>query len=289
MRIARRQAGVLSRDQLTVVGLTRRQVERLVDRGVLVRAGRSVLRVAGAPSHEHTAMWVATLATRGVLIGSSAAALWGLISRPPTQVWIAIPTNRRVVAPSGVRVRRTNLSTTEVTERFGLPVTDRPRSALDHIAVCSVAEATVFADRALSQGWIMVGDLERRLASKAPGNLVVRRVLHTMLVGAEAESERRMHRLLLSAGITGWVPNYSIRSGGRVVARIDIAFPDLRIAIEVDGFAYHSDRERFQQDRSRQNLLVGLGWTVLRFTWGDVTLRPDEVLRVIRNGLARWA
>ena len=53
------------------------------------------------------------------------------------------------------------------------------------------------------------------------------------------------------------------------MARIDVAFREQRIAIEVDGFAYHSDRARFQRDRSRQNLLVGLGWTVLRFTWDD--------------------
>jgi very-short-patch-repair endonuclease len=76
---------------------------------------------------------------------------------------------------------------------------------------------------------------------------------------------------------------------GVIRARIDLAFVDLRIAIEVDGFAYHSDRSRFQRDRSRQNLLVGLGWTVLRFTWEDVTRRPDEVIQMIRAALARSA
>jgi predicted transcriptional regulator of viral defense system len=194
-RIARRQAGVLRRDQLAKAGLTQRQADRLVDRGVLVRTGRSVLRVAGAPWHEHTALWMATLATRGVLIGSSAAALWGMIDQPPSQIWLAIPADRRVVALDGVRARRSDLSPTEVTERFGLPVTTRTRSALDHIAFSSIAEATIFADRALSQGWLGVADLARRLAGKAPGNPVVRRVLATMLVGAEAESERLLHRL----------------------------------------------------------------------------------------------
>ncbi|HJQ01069.1 MAG TPA: DUF559 domain-containing protein, partial [Jatrophihabitans sp.] len=221
-------------------------------------------------------------------IGSSAAMLWGLIPPPPL-VWIAIPVDRRVRAPGWVRIRRTELPAAEVTERFGLPVTTRRRSALDHIAYSSVAEATMFADRALSQAWIEIADLQRRLTAQAPGNSVIRQVLSTVMSGAEAESERRLHRLLKSAGITGWKPNYPIRSGGRVIARIDVAFLRERIAIEVDGFAYHSDRARFQRDRSRQNLLVGLGWTVLRFTWEDVTLRPNDVLRVVRTTLARAA
>lgn len=288
-RIARRQAGVLTRDQLASVGISARQTDLLVERGILIRAGRCVLRVAGASWHEHTQMWIATLSTRGVLVGSSAAALWGLIPPPLPPVWVAVPTGRRVRAPGGVRVRRTDLPATEVTERFGLPVTTRMRSALDHIALSSVAEGTVFADRALSRRWLAVSDMERRLTSRGRGNSVIRQVLATLMVGAEAESERRLHRLLGSAGITGWVPNHWIRSGGRLVARIDVAFREQRIAIEVDGFAYHSDRARFQRDRSRQNLLVGLGWTVLRFTWDDVTLRPDEVLAVVRAALARAA
>jgi very-short-patch-repair endonuclease len=39
------------------------------------------------------------------------------------------------------------------------------------------------------------------------------------------------------------------------------------VAVEIDGFAFHHAPDRFQRDRTRQNALVGLGWTVLRFTW----------------------
>src|SRR5690348_2356651 len=98
MRIARRQGGVLSRDQLVETGLSVRQADMLVERGVLIRAGREVLRLAGAPWHEHTALWIARLSTRGVLIGSSAAMLWGLIPPPPL-VWIAVAPDRRVRVP----------------------------------------------------------------------------------------------------------------------------------------------------------------------------------------------
>ena len=102
-------------------------------------------------------------------------------------------------------------------------------------------------------------------------------------MGAEAESERRLHRLLQRAGIQGWVANHAVFERGRLVARIDVAFPGLKLAIEVDGFAYHSDRSRFQRDRTRQNDLTSLGWRIVRFTWADLVERPDYVLRTIQH------
>ncbi|MGV8967955.1 MAG: DUF559 domain-containing protein, partial [Cellulomonas sp.] len=50
--------------------------------------------------------------------------------------------------------------------------------------------------------------------------------------------------------------------------------------------AYHGQAS-FQSDRTRQNRLVNAGFTVLRFTWQDLTDRPAEVLRQIRAALTR--
>jgi hypothetical protein len=49
------------------------------------------------------------------------------------------------------------------------------------------------------------------------------------------------------------------------------------------GWAYHHDVDRFRRDRQRQNSLVALGWTVLRFTWADLTQRPAYVLATVRD------
>jgi very-short-patch-repair endonuclease len=88
--------------------------------------------------------------------------------------------------------------------------------------------------------------------------------------------------LLGDAGLAGW------RCGYRVDRyELDFAFPAERIAIEVDGWAWHSDVERFRHDRRRQNVLVLAGWTVLRFTWHDLTVRPDTVTAQIRAALVR--
>jgi very-short-patch-repair endonuclease len=90
--------------------------------------------------------------------------------------------------------------------------------------------------------------------------------------------------LLRDAGLTGW------RCGYRVDRyELDLAFPAERIAIEVDGWAWHSDVERFRHDRRRQNALVLAGWIVLRFTWHDLTGRPEAVVAEIRLALGQSA
>lgn len=69
-----------------------------------------------------------------------------------------------------------------------------------------------------------------------------------------------------------------------MIARADVLFRSERLVIEVDGYAYHG-RQRFQEDRTRQNRLVAHGYTVLRFTWADLTQRPDEVSAQVRATL----
>jgi very-short-patch-repair endonuclease len=68
--------------------------------------------------------------------------------------------------------------------------------------------------------------------------------------------------------------------------RLDFAYPDQKIMIELDGRIDHSKKRIFEDDRKRQNDLVLAGWTVLRFTWDDVTKRPAEVARTIERALA---
>ena len=68
---------------------------------------------------------------------------------------------------------------------------------------------------------------------------------------------------------------------------LDIAFPELRFVVEVDGWAHHVDREAFENDRARKRALVADGWTVVEVTWHDLEQRPSEVVDQIRRVLAR--
>jgi very-short-patch-repair endonuclease len=70
------------------------------------------------------------------------------------------------------------------------------------------------------------------------------------------------------------------------VAYLDVALPDAKIAIEVDGRVAHGPwSDRFSDDRARQNDLVAAGWRVLRFTWRHLQ-DPAYVLGQIAQLLA---
>lgn len=60
---------------------------------------------------------------------------------------------------------------------------------------------------------------------------------------------------LRTSKITGWRTNYALAG-----YRVDVAFPRQKVAIEVDGWAFHSDQDAFQHDRERQNSIALLGW-----------------------------
>ena len=88
-------------------------------------------------------------------------------------------------------------------------------------------------------------------------------------------------KLLRAAGITGWKANYPVGP-----YKIDVAFPELKIAIETDGWAFHSDPDAFRRDRKRQNYLILQGWRVLRFTWLDLVEYPQRVIAEIRAAIS---
>lgn len=94
---------------------------------------------------------------------------------------------------------------------------------------------------------------------------------------AESAAERLLVGILRDAGITGWELGHPAGP-----YRIDLAFPAARVAIEVDGWAWHVDAERFRADRRKGDVLTRAGWDLLRFTWHDLNGRPHQVLPEIR-------
>jgi very-short-patch-repair endonuclease len=81
----------------------------------------------------------------------------------------------------------------------------------------------------------------------------------------DSDPERRIAELLVRAGLPAPTVQHRVEVGGRRY-RIDLCYPDLKIAIEYDGWAWHSGRRAFDDDRARANDLVVLGFAVLRFT-----------------------
>jgi very-short-patch-repair endonuclease len=83
------------------------------------------------------------------------------------------------------------------------------------------------------------------------------------------------------------VAQYPVYVDGRLVARLDFAYPELKIGIELDGYAFHSDRQSFERDRRRLTELVNEGWHMLVFTRPQVRDHPAWVEQAVRKALIR--
>jgi very-short-patch-repair endonuclease len=118
----------------------------------------------------------------------------------------------------------------------------------------------------------LIGQLERSPIT-TPG----RRILGTLLsddpvTPTESALEARAWRRLREAGLPRPERQYEIRNANRrVVARVDFAYPRVKLAIEADGYRFHSSRTQWRRDIARQNALLELGWLVVRATWEDAT------------------
>jgi very-short-patch-repair endonuclease len=286
--VARAQDGVITRTQLVEAGVSGMSISRIVRRGDLERLASGIYLAGAAPLSYRASLWAATLVTDGILAFATAAQLWGITNQRPQRVHVAVPHERRVYPPSWVRVHRVPAPRQVVMAREDLPTTSRAWTLLDYLPTLPRNEISRVADRAMQRGWLTLPQLEHRLRSYPgrTGNRALRRLATQLGDGAAAQSERVLHRLLRRAGIREWQANYAVWAAGELIGVVDVALPRQRVAIEVDGWAYHSDVDRFRRDRARQNDLIMLGWTVLRFTWADLTERPGYVTAAIRHVLA---
>ena len=87
-------------------------------------------------------------------------------------------------------------------------------------------------------------------------------------VAAESVPETRLQRLIVDAGFPPAVQQCRIVTAGRTY-RADLAYPELRLALEYLGFDPHRTRTAFDRDHRRHRDLAAAGWTVLYFTSAD--------------------
>lgn len=291
--VARAQHGVITTAQaVKTLGPSRKA--RWVSEGRLLSVQPRVFRVAGTPQTWHQSLHAAVLAAEGVVSHRAAAELWGLI-KPAGYVELSCryEHNPRMRPPAIVhRIR--DLHPRLAVEREGMAVTDPARTMIDLGLVLPTWAVGDALSRGLTTKLFSLSEVTQlRDALGRPGRTgagIVRRIIEERLLTADSEEsllEARFVDLTRRHDLARPTFQHEVWHSGRFVARVDASYPDLLLAIEVDGYESHSSPEAFQRDRSRQNHLVALGWTVLRFTWHDVVHDPSSVATTIRNTIRR--
>jgi very-short-patch-repair endonuclease len=291
--VARAQHGLITSAQAVKALGPSRKARWVTERRLLSTQPR-VFRVAGAPETWHQLVHAAALATEGIVSHRSAAELWGLI-KPAGYVEVSVRPDRNPRARPPVVVHRIgDLHPRLAVEREGMQITDPLRTIVDLGLVLPTWAVGDALSRGLTTKLVKIGEVEQlRDALGRPGRTgtgIVKELIERRLLTAETEQsllEARFVDLARRHDLPAPAFQHEVWHAGRFIAQIDAAYPELQLAIEVDGYDSHSSPEAFQRDRTRQNYLVALGWTVLRFTWHDVVHDPGSVARTIRDTIQR--
>ncbi len=204
--------------------------------------------------------------------------LWllGIDVLPPGPPVLEVVVPRDVVVPRrrDLLARSADLPATDVVHLgpHGVPCLRPARAVADLLRALPLVEAVVVADAVQHRDLTGVAALTDELAAHARlrGVVRARQALELSDRRAESPPESRLRVALVHAGLAP-VPQFVVLDVcGRFVARVDLALPERRLAVEHDGAAVHDRPDAFVADRRRQNALVAAGWTVLRFTAADL-------------------
>jgi len=283
--------GLVTRQQLlrTVPAVV---LDGHVGRRNLTRVFPHVYRLRDGVDDDHALLRAALLHAGPVcaLSHTTALAVWGLreLERP---LHLTVDQGFKRAGAEGLVVHRRlrfDPRSAQCVERSGLRVTALPRSIIDAWPLLPVRERRPLALDAARRRLVSAGHLRDALAERpnVGGRRALRQTIDLIADGCQSELEAH--------GVLNVFRHRSLpRSVGQHVVelptgriRLDRAYPEVKLAIELDGAAHHTSPEDRQKDLARDRALAALGWVVLRFSYADVLRDPDgaraKVLEVYR-------
>ena len=245
-------------------------------------------------SHEWpTRAMAAVLATDGVLSHTSALAVWRVLPKEGP-IHVSVPAGRRALRGFGLTVHRVRAL---AVDRLGpYPVTTLPRAVID---TWGLAHGTTANRRAKERARAVVIETlrERRVTAKqlrselaARPALSGRRAFVELLglveQGCQSELEIwGVQNVLQGPGMPRFVQQHPVQLPWGT-AHLDAAIPGLKVAVELDGAAFHGSAAARERDTRRDAALAARGWVVLRFSYRRLMTDPEgcrrEILEVCR-------
>jgi hypothetical protein len=284
--VASFQHGLLSLAQQRMLGVTDDAIRHRRRTGRYDRTGRGVDRIAGAPLTWEQEVMAACLAAGPFAAAShrTASRLWNL-GTFEAPIEISTRYERSPDVEGVVRHRSLDLERDDVTIVRDIPTTTVARSLVDAGAVLPAFLVERLVERAVGRKLTSPDELSAmldRVARKGRrGAGVLRQVLKQRGLGSrtgESELEEMFARVCTAWGVP--LPSFQhwIFVGG-TWRRIDFAYVEQKVAIEVDGYEVHTLPSVFVDDRVRQNDLIAAGWRVLRFSREQLERHPETVVR----------
>ncbi len=181
----------------------------------------------------------------------------------------------------------------DVTVRDGLPITSGTKTALDVMTIAETERALVVVDGLLNAGETTMPLLERRMVAMShdPHSLKFPIVMQYADPRHESAGETRTRWLLRRAGLPRPIPQYEVRDrAGRLIGRVDFAWPELKVWVEFDGKEKYLRHRRpgesvadavLREKRREDKIREVTGWRCVRLTWADLYAPGRTAARIM--------
>ncbi len=297
-KLAAKQSGVVSREQLLHLGLRSTAIKRALASGLLLKQLRGVYRVSSAPVTREVRLWIGLLwaGEDAVLSHLTAAWLWkldGLGHSPPHEIDVTVPKRRLVRSVANLRIRRATIleKGIDVGKLFGFPCTSIARTVVDLASVLPAKELELAFNSAVRkriENRDAIIETLKRLGPR-PGWPALANIIDLDELGVtDSRLEDEVRIALRRAKIPLPMPQLQICDrSGEVIGRFDFAWPEKGVVICCDSWKFHGGKHMFEKDRSQSSALQSRGWCALPVTWRRVTKECDLFIAEVRAALAQ--
>ena len=280
--------GVVRRRDLVRRGVGDAAIRQLIKAGGWQRPFRGVIVTNAATEAPDRVRCRAALlaAGDGAYLSCLGAALHhGLPVGADSDVHVSVPARRVVAHERGLRAHRNALEEMP-SEHAGLPAVALERALIESFGCLDVVRERRALVIESIRGRLVSAD---RVLAAIPAGAPRRPELIALLglcTGSESEAEIAMLLLMRAARLPEPARQHRVAAGGRKY-RLDLAYPDCLLAIEVDGKAWHFNAPQRAADIRRDAALAAAGWLTLRFTYEQIATEANWVVSCVREALAR--
>ena len=281
------QFGLIERDQALESGVTKHMIDYRLETGEWrpFLPGVYALR-SSVPSWLRSEMGAVLWAGRddAAASGRAGGVLWGFDGIDANVVEIS--TTNRVRRKDIVVHHSDDLGT--IKRRRGIPVTDPFRTIVDLASLVPTPVLEAALDSGLRTGLLNLPYLEKVMAASSGrrGMSGLRVLMDERIEGlglTMSALEALVSNFLRKQNIPGGYRNYEVHVDGKSIAILDVAWPELKVGIEVDSRRWHLGHAAWERDSARYGLLASLGWLIIPITSYQLRRNPGEIAeRVFR-------
>lgn len=288
-RLASRQYGCFSVNQVRAAGFDKRAVSRRIAVGSWVTIAPGVYAVASSPPSWERQLSAAVLSRpRAIVGGPAAAALQGIAGFGKARPVIIVPRTGNARSPIARVIRSAFFKTIETERLSGFSVTTVAETVLTLAGDLTYERLDSLVDDCLLTGKLRLDDFEpiyeRISGGRVAGSGRLREIIdYRSSDGFEIDStylERLLERVLSDPRIPAAIREYPTTINGRP-ARLDAFIEEWAMDIEADGRRWHARLKDNERDRARDNALAMQGIQVIRLTYDKLKNDPTGCVETV--------